>query len=130
MRANAKPQAATPKAANSRSPTRPLPPEDSSVQACQVESQIGQLTLRLETGKIARQAHGAVVVRLGDTVTLTAAVEGKADPNKGFFPLVVDYRERTSAAGKFPGGFINRAGRATTEANLHVPLVCRPVRAP
>ena len=69
------------------------------MQACQVESQVGQQTLRLETGKIAKQAHGAVVVRLGDTMTLTAAVEGKADPNKGFFPLVVDYRERTSAAG-------------------------------
>jgi polyribonucleotide nucleotidyltransferase len=98
------------------------------VQACQVESQVGQQTLRLETGKLAKQAHGAVVVRLGDTMTLTAAVEGKADPAKGFFPLVVDYRERTSAAGKFPGGFIKREGRPTMKDTLTSRLIDRPIR--
>lgn len=98
------------------------------MQACQVETQVGQQTLRLETGKLAKQAHGAVVVRLGDTMTLTAAVEGKGDPAKGFFPLVVDYREKTSAAGKFPGGFIKREGRPTMKDTLTSRLIDRPIR--
>ena len=85
------------------------------MQAFRVELPIGDNVLSLETGKLAKQAHGAVVVQFGETVTLTAATEGKGDPNKGFFPLVVDYRERTTPAGKFPGGFIKREGRPTTK---------------
>jgi polyribonucleotide nucleotidyltransferase len=84
--------------------------------------------LRLETGKLAKQAHGAAVARYGDTMVLMAAVEGKADPAKGFFPLTVDYRERTSAAGKFPGGFIKREGRPTTKETLTSRLIDRPLR--
>jgi polyribonucleotide nucleotidyltransferase len=98
------------------------------VQAFRVELPIGDNVLSLETGKLAKQAHGAVVVQFGETVTLTAATEGKGDPNKGFFPLVVDYRERTSAAGKFPGGFIKREGRPTMKETLTSRLIDRPIR--
>ncbi len=71
-----------------------------------VEREIGGRTLSIETGKIARQADGAVVVQYGDTIVLVAAVT--ASPrfeDIDFFPLSVDYREKQSAAGKFPGGF-------------------------
>src|SRR4051794_23908899 len=61
-------------------------------------------------------------------MVIMAATEGKADPNKGFFPLMVDYRERTSAAGKFPGGFIKREGRPTTKEILTARLIDRPIR--
>jgi polyribonucleotide nucleotidyltransferase len=98
------------------------------VQATRVELQLGQQTLTLETGRLAKQAHGAALVRYGDTVTLTTAVEGKGDPAKGFFPLVVDYRERTAAAGKFPGGFIKREGRPSLKETLTSRLIDRPVR--
>jgi polyribonucleotide nucleotidyltransferase len=98
------------------------------VQATRVELPIGQSTLSLETGRLAKQAHGAALVQYGDTVTLVAAVEGRADEAKGFFPLVVDYREKTSAAGKFPGGFIKREGRPTTKEILTSRLIDRPIR--
>jgi polyribonucleotide nucleotidyltransferase len=77
---------------------------------------------------LAKQAHGAVVVRYGDTVTLVTAVEGEADEGRDFFPLVVDYREKTYAAGKFPGGFIKREGRPTTKEILTSRLIDRPIR--
>src|SRR5207237_1852252 len=83
------------------------------VQACRVELQLGANKLVLETGKLAKQAHGAVVACYGDTCTLTTAVEGGEDSERDFFPLTVDYREKTYAAGKFPGGFIKREGRPT-----------------
>ena len=68
----------------------------------------------LETGKIAKQAGGSVVVRSGDSVVLVAATSAeKPKPGASFFPLTVDYREYTYAAGKFPGGFFNREGRPT-----------------
>src|SRR5205823_12814421 len=100
-----------------------------SVQVFRVERPFGPATLSLETGKIAKQAHGAVVVRLGDTATLTASVEG--DPRgdgSDFFPLTVDYREKTYSAGKFPGGFIKREGRPTTKEILTCRLIDRPIR--
>jgi polyribonucleotide nucleotidyltransferase len=98
------------------------------VQASHVELQLGRNTLTIETGKLAKQAHGAAVVRYGDTVVLVTAVEGRADPAKGFFPLVVDYRERMSAGGKFPGGFIKREGRPSTKDTLTSRLIDRPIR--
>src|SRR5205085_1300244 len=98
------------------------------VQFTRVERQIGSGNLSLETGKLAKQAHGAVVVRYGDTMTLTTAVEGEADEGRDFFPLVVDYREKTYAAGKFPGGFIKREGRPTTKEILTSRLIDRPIR--
>jgi polyribonucleotide nucleotidyltransferase len=98
------------------------------VPVCRVERTLGSTTLSIETGKLAKQAHGAAVVRYGDTVTLTAAVEGEADEGRDFFPLVVDYREKTYAAGKFPGGFIKREGRPTTKETLTSRLIDRPIR--
>jgi polyribonucleotide nucleotidyltransferase len=98
------------------------------VQASRVERPFGANPLSLETGRLAKQAHGAVVVRYGDTVTLVTAVEGEADEGRDFFPLVVDYREKTYAAGKFPGGFIKREGRPTTKEILTSRLIDRPIR--
>ena len=93
-----------------------------------VERQIAGRTLSIETGKLAKQASGAVVVRYGDTVVLGTVVWG--DPREGmdFFPLFVDYREKTSAAGKFPGGFIKREGRPTTKEILTMRMIDRPLR--
>ena len=98
------------------------------MQASRVELPLGANKLVLETGKLAKQAHGAVVVSYGDTVTLTAAVEGQELEGRDFFPLVVDYREKTYAAGKFPGGFIKREGRPTTKEILTSRLIDRPIR--
>ena len=98
------------------------------MQASHVERPFGSQNLIIETGKLAKQAHGAVVVRYGDTVTLVTAVEGEADEGRDFFPLVVDYREKTYAAGKFPGGFIKREGRPTTKEILTSRLIDRPIR--
>jgi len=94
-----------------------------------VERQIGGRTLSIETGKIAKQADGAVVVQYGDTVVLVAAVT--APPrfeDIDFFPLSVDYREKQSAAGKFPGGFIKREGRPSTKEILTARQIDRPIR--
>jgi len=98
------------------------------VAHCRVEAQVGNQTLFLETGKLAKQAHGAVVVGLGDSQVLVTACEGPEIPGKDFFPLVVDYREKTYAAGKFPGGFIKREGRPTTKEILTARLIDRPIR--
>jgi polyribonucleotide nucleotidyltransferase len=98
------------------------------VQASHVERPLGAQSLTIETGRLAKQAHGAVSVRYGDTVVLVTAVEGEADEGRDFFPLVVDYREKTYAAGKFPGGFIKREGRPTTKEILTSRLIDRPIR--
>ncbi|HUJ21623.1 MAG TPA: polyribonucleotide nucleotidyltransferase [Bryobacteraceae bacterium] len=85
--------------------------------------------ITLETGKIARQANGAVVVRSGDSAVLvTACSAEEAKPGAGFFPLTVDYREYTYAAGKIPGGFIKREGRPSEKEILTSRLIDRPVR--
>jgi len=96
---------------------------------CRVEREIGGRTLSIETGKIARQADGAVVVQYGDTVVLVSAVT--APPrfdDIDFFPLSVEYREKQSAAGKFPGGFIKREGRPSTKETLTARQIDRPIR--
>jgi polyribonucleotide nucleotidyltransferase len=98
------------------------------VQASRVERILGRQKLTIETGRWAKQAHGAAVVTYGDTVALVTAVEGEADEERDFFPLVVDYREKTYAAGKFPGGFIKREGRPTTKEILTSRLIDRPIR--
>jgi polyribonucleotide nucleotidyltransferase len=98
------------------------------VQASRVERPLGAQALSLETGKLAKQAHGAVVVQYGDTVDLVTAVEGEPIAGRDFFPLVVDYREKVYAAGKFPGGFIKREGRPTTKEILTSRLIDRPIR--
>jgi polyribonucleotide nucleotidyltransferase len=96
---------------------------------CTVERQIGGRTLSIEVGRIARQADGAVVVRYGDTVVLVAVVAAPLKTENGdFFPLSVDYREKHSAAGKFPGGFIKREGRPSTKEILTARMIDRPIR--
>src|SRR6187200_2117409 len=93
------------------------------------EISIGQNTLRLETGKLAKQAHGSVIVRLGDSVVLVTACHS-ASPREGidFLPLTVDYREYTYAAGKIPGGFFKREGRPTEKEILTSRQIDRPLR--
>ena len=94
-----------------------------------VEIDLHGSKVSIETGKIAKQAHGSVVVRSGDSVVLVSACSN-AEPKPGtsFFPLTVDYREYTYAAGKFPGGFIKREGRPSEKEVLTSRLIDRPVR--
>ncbi len=93
------------------------------------EFQFGDQTIILETGKIARQASGAVTVSMGDTVLLvTCVVRKEAKEDQGFFPLTVDYQEKTYAAGKIPGGFFKREGRPSEKETLTSRLIDRPMR--
>ncbi|MBI1899857.1 MAG: polyribonucleotide nucleotidyltransferase [Planctomycetia bacterium] len=92
------------------------------------EKQIGAYTLSFETGQLAKQASGSCLVQYGETVVLGAATTGPPRPGIDFFPLTCDYRERTAAAGKFPGGFIKREGRPTTKEVLTSRLIDRPIR--
>ena len=86
-------------------------------------------TITLETGRLAKQADGAVVVRMGDTMVLcTAVVSEEVKAGKGFFPLSVEYREKYSAGGKIPGGFIKREGRQNEKEVLSSRLVDRAIR--
>jgi len=91
--------------------------------------QYGDHTVTLETGEIARQASGAVMVSVADTVVFVTAVARKdADPGKDFFPMTVNYQERTYAAGKIPGGFFRREGRPSETETLTCRLIDRPIR--
>jgi len=91
--------------------------------------QYGSNTLKLETGEMARQASAAVVASLGDTVVLCTAVAAKqAAPGRDFFPLTVNYQEKTYAAGRIPGGFFKREGRPTEKETLTSRLIDRPIR--
>ena len=93
------------------------------------EIEIGGKILSLETGRFAKQANGAVMVRYGDTMVLVTAVAAEeAKEDQDFFPLQVEYRERVSAAGKFPGGYIKREGRPTEKEILTSRLIDRPIR--
>src|SRR5512143_2594635 len=89
----------------------------------------GGKQLSFETGKLAKQAHGSTVVRMGDNVVLATAV-ANADPREGidFFPLTVDYREYTYAGGRIPGGFIKREGRPSEREILTSRQIDRPIR--
>ena len=93
-----------------------------------VEREFAGRKLSLTTGEMAKQAAGAVLVRFADTVVFVAAQNGPGRPGIDFFPLTCDYRERTSAAGKFPGGFLKREGRPTTKEILTSRLTDRPIR--
>src|SRR5213080_609334 len=95
----------------------------------QVSVQIGNQEITLETGHLAKQADGAVVVRGGDTMVLATA-QGRAEAREGadFFPLTVDVEERMYAAGKIPGGFFKREGRPTERAILTARMIDRPIR--
>jgi polyribonucleotide nucleotidyltransferase len=94
----------------------------------QVSLDLGGRKLTLETGKMARQAHGAVVARYGDTVVLSTACMDNKATEKDFLPLTVDYREYTYSAGKIPGGFFKREGRPSEREILTSRLIDRPLR--
>ena len=94
-----------------------------------VTFQVGTGSITIETGKMAKQADGAVTVQLGETIVLVAAVgAANAKPGMDFFPLTVDYREKAAAAGKFPGGYFKREGRPTEKEILTSRLIDRPIR--
>ena len=95
----------------------------------QVSVQIGEQEITFETGKLAKQADGAVVVRSGETMVLATAV-GRSEAREGadFFPLTIDVEERMYAAGKIPGGFFKREGRASERATLTARMIDRPIR--
>src|SRR5580692_3070521 len=93
-----------------------------------VSLEVGGRTLSFETGKMARQAHGAIVARYGDTVVLATACMDNKPTEKDFLPLTVDYREYTYSAGKIPGGFFKREGRPSEREILTSRLTDRPLR--
>ncbi len=92
--------------------------------------QFGESTITLETGRVARQATGSVLVSVNNDVTVLCTVVGakKADPSKDFFPLSVHYQEKTYAAGKIPGGFFKREARPSEKETLTSRLIDRPIR--
>jgi polyribonucleotide nucleotidyltransferase len=91
--------------------------------------QFGSQKVTIETGEMARQADGSVLVSMGDTVVLVTAVARKAaQPGKDFFPLTVNYQEKTFAAGRIPGGFFRREGRPSESETLISRLIDRPIR--
>ncbi|MBC8003229.1 MAG: polyribonucleotide nucleotidyltransferase [Opitutaceae bacterium] len=94
-----------------------------------VSAHVGAGHIQIETGKLAKQADGAVTVQLGETIIVVAAVAAtKAKAGQEFFPLTVDYREKAAAAGKFPGGYFKREGRPTEKEILTCRLTDRPIR--
>jgi len=94
-----------------------------------INAQVGDKQITIETGKLAKQADGAVTVQLGETIVIVAAVAAtKAKEGQEFFPLTVDYREKAAAAGKFPGGYFKREGRPTEKEILTCRLTDRPIR--
>src|SRR5437868_6300214 len=94
-----------------------------------VSTQIGDRELSIETGKLAKQADGSVIIRYGDTVILVTACAAR-QPREGldFFPLTVDYRENFYAAGKIPGGFFKREGKPSEREVLNSRMIDRPIR--
>ena len=94
----------------------------------QVSIEVGGRALVLESGKIAKQANGAVTARYGDTVVLVTACMASKPNDRDFLPLTVDYRENTYSAGKIPGGFFKREGRPTEKEILVSRLIDRPMR--
>ncbi|MEZ6019860.1 MAG: polyribonucleotide nucleotidyltransferase [Planctomycetota bacterium] len=93
-----------------------------------VEAKIAGKKIAIETGQVARQAGGSVICTIGDTKVFAAVCAGSAREDIDFFPLVVDYREKTEAAGKIPGGFFKREGRPTTKEILTMRLIDRSIR--
>lgn len=99
------------------------------MSATKVTASIGGKEIHIETGKIAKQADGAVLVTMGETVILVAACAAhKSREGQDFFPLTVDYREKASAAGRFPGGYFKREGRPSEKEILTMRLTDRPIR--
>ena len=92
------------------------------------EIRVGSRTLSIETGKLAKQAHGSVIVRSGDTMVLVAASRAANPRDVDFLPLTVDYREYAYAAGRIPGGFFKREGKPPEKEVLTSRLIDRPIR--
>src|SRR6188508_3543448 len=92
------------------------------------EIRVGSRTISIETGKLAKQAHGSVVVRSGDTMVLVAASRAANPRDVDFLPLTVDYREYAYAAGRIPGGFFKREGKPPEKEVLTSRLIDRPIR--
>ena len=100
-----------------------------ATMAEKVVAQIGDQSIVIESGKLAKQADGAVTVQLGETIVVVAAVAAtKAKPGQEFFPLTVDYREKAAAAGRFPGGYFKREGRPSEKEILTCRIIDRPIR--
>ncbi|MGH7738883.1 MAG: polyribonucleotide nucleotidyltransferase, partial [bacterium] len=94
-----------------------------------VSSPFAHSTFSIETGRMAKQADGSVLAQFGDTVVIAAVVGAKDPmPGKDFFPLTVEYRERSSSAGRIPGGWFKREGRPRTKETLTSRLIDRPIR--
>jgi len=94
-----------------------------------VVAQVGDQSIIIESGKLAKQADGSVTVQLGETIVVVAAVAAtKAKPGQDFFPLTVDYREKAAAAGRFPGGYFKREGRPSEKEILTSRIIDRPIR--
>jgi len=94
-----------------------------------VELEFGGRTLSIETGRMAKQANGSVLVRSGDTIVLVTAVASKsAKEGQDFFPLTVNYQEKAYAGGKIPGGFFKREARPSDSETLTCRLIDRPIR--
>src|SRR5947199_4975624 len=94
-----------------------------------ISVQVGAKPIHIETGKLAKQADGAVTVQLGESIVIVATVAAtSAKPGQEFFPLTVDYREKAAAAGRFPGGYFKREGRPTEKEILTCRMIDRPIR--
>ena len=105
-----------------------MPENNNTPAPYQISIEVGGRALVLETGKIAKQANGAVTARYGDTIMLVTACMAPKPSDRDFLPLTVDYRENTYAAGKIPGGFFKREGRPTEKEILVSRLIDRPMR--
>src|ERR1051326_1152884 len=102
---------------------------DRNMMPDKITVQLGAKSINIETGKLAKQADGAVTVQLGESIVIVAAVAAStAKPGQDFFPLTVDYREKAAAAGRFPGGYFKREGRPTEKEILTSRLIDRPIR--
>ena len=93
-----------------------------------VEREISGVRIAIETGQVARQAGGSVILTLGDSKVFAAVTAGKAREDIDFFPLLCDYREKNEAGGKIPGGFFKREARPTTKEILTMRLIDRSIR--
>src|SRR5436853_2407492 len=102
---------------------------EATVMSEKISIQLGTQQIHIDTGKLAKQADGAVTVQLGETIVIVAAVAAtNAKPGQEFFPLTVDYREKAAAAGRFPGGYFKREGRPTEKEILTCRMIDRPIR--
>ena len=93
-----------------------------------VSKRVGDSTISIETGRMAKQADGSVVVTSGNNMVLVTAVSNREPSTLDFFPLTVEYQEKFYATGKIPGGYFKREGRPTTNATLTARLLDRPIR--